>query len=60
MIDLICYRHYDGRQAGAVSAVLEANRDIGLAEMPPVLPPGLKIVLPVLETPASSGRIVLW
>lgn len=60
MIDLICFRHYARRQAGAVEAVLEANRHIGLAEYGPRLPRGLVLVLP--ELPAAPARKLqnLW
>lgn len=56
MLDLICYRHYDGKQAGAVEAVLEANRVLGLSERGPVLPMNVKIVLPDLPDTSSLSQ----
>jgi phage tail protein X len=59
MLDLICYRHYDGRQSGAVEAVLEANRHLRLAELGPILPPGLTLMLPELTEPIAQTQ-KLW
>jgi phage tail protein X len=58
MLDLICWRHYKGIQSGAVEAVLAANR--GLADQPPVLPPGLSIALPDLPTMKTTATVSLW
>jgi len=61
MLDLICYRHYDGKQAGAVEAVLEANQPINLSQYGPVLPRGLTIVLPELASSVTEVPLVkLW
>jgi phage tail protein X len=64
MLDLICYRLYDGRQAGAVEAVLEANQPINLSQYPERLPRGLKITLPDLPNSATAlpllQRTRLW
>jgi phage tail protein X len=61
MLDLVCYRHYRGRQAGAVEAVIEANRHIRLSEMPPRLPRGLTIILPDLPAETTRAALVkLW
>ena len=61
MLDLICFRYYGGRQAGAVEAVLEANHLIRLSLQGPVLPPGLVITLPDLPTAAARPATVkLW
>jgi phage tail protein X len=61
MLDLICFRHYERRQAGAVEVVLEANRHIGLADYGPVLPRGLVITLPDLPAPRQARRLQnLW
>ena len=61
MIDLVCYRHYRGRQSGAVEAVLEANRHIRLSEQPPRLPAGLTLVLPDLPAETLKPPLVkLW
>lgn len=61
MLDLICYRHYRGRQSGAVEAVLAVNGHQRLSERPPHLPRGLRIVLP--DLPANVARtplVKLW
>lgn len=61
MLDLICYRAYGGRQAGAVEAVLEANQPINLSDQPPVLPRGITLVLPDLPSSVAEVRLVkLW
>ena len=61
MLDLICFRHYAGRQSGAVEKVLDVNCPIGLADYPPILPRGLKIVLPDLPSTLSERPLVkLW
>ncbi|OYW56768.1 MAG: hypothetical protein B7Y80_01415 [Hyphomicrobium sp. 32-62-53] len=61
MLDLICFRHYDRRQAGAVEAVLEANRHIALASYGPHLPRGLVITLPDLPAPRQARKLQnLW
>lgn len=51
MVDAVCHRHY-GRRRGAVEAVLAANP--GLAAMGPVLPAGVRIVLPDLPPPGPA------
>jgi phage tail protein X len=62
MIDRICWRAYDGRQAGAVEAVLEANRvPLELSGYPAVLPRGLKLILPDLPRETREVAIQpLW
>lgn len=61
MLDLICFRHYGGRQAGAVEAVLEANQTIGLSDYPERLPFGLTITLPDLPSGTPQLKLVrLW
>ncbi|MCO7538214.1 tail protein X [Pseudomonas asiatica] len=57
-VDALCWRHY-GRTAGVVEAVLDANP--GLASQGPVLPGGLLITLPELQTAAPERQTVsLW
>lgn len=57
-VDALCWRHY-GRTAGVVEAVLQANPR--LADHWPVLPSGLLITLPDLQTPAPTRAMVnLW
>lgn len=56
MIDAIARRHY-GPRSGLVEAVLEANP--GLTDHGPLLPAGLTINLPVIqsEKPAALVRL---
>ena len=56
MVDAVCHAHY-GRRPGAVEAVLAANP--GLAAMGPILPAGVRIVLPDLPAPGPS-TVRLW
>lgn len=57
-VDALCWRHY-GRTAGVVEAVLDANP--GLADHGVVLPPGLLVTLPELQTAAPERPMVnLW
>lgn len=58
MLDWIVWRHYDGRQAGVIERVLEANR--GVADHGPVLPEGLLIALPDIPPPEPQTRINIW
>lgn len=54
MLDLICYRHYAGKQSGALEAVLEANQPIGLSDLPAILPAGITMTLPDLPSEQSA------
>lgn len=57
-VDALCWRHY-GRTAGVVEAVLDANP--GLADHGAVLPTGLLVILPELQTAAPERPMVnLW
>ena len=56
MIDDICHRHYGDE--GMVEQVYEANPR--LAALGPVLPKGITIVLPEIETAAPRSTIRLW
>ncbi len=56
VLDWICWRHY-GQRPRAVELVLEANP--GLAEVGPLLPRGIKILLPSLPYEAK-GEVSLW
>ena len=58
MLDRIAWRHY-GFQAGTVEAVLEANPR--LSAWPPVLPEGVRIILPEIARPRGTPpKIRLW
>lgn len=56
VLDHVCWRHY--QRDDLVVTVLEANR--GLADIGPVLPSGLTIVLPDPPAPAPRPVIRLW
>lgn len=57
MLDAICFHHY-GHLNGTVERVLDANP--GLCEQLAVLPAGLVIELPVLDSAAVTTRIDLF
>ena len=57
-VDALCWRHY-GRTAGVTEAVLEANP--GLADHGPILPQGLVVNMPKVQTSAPQRQMVnLW
>ncbi len=56
VVDLICHRHYQGT-SGQVEAVYTANP--GLADLGPVLPAGIVILLPD-PPPVAATIIRLW
>lgn len=56
VLDWVCWRHY-GREDAVVS-VLEANR--GLAALGPVLPAGIDVLLPDIDTQVESETVRLW
>ena len=56
-VDHICWRYY-GRTQQTVEAVLRANPN--LADLMPILPEGLQILLPDLPTPSTSETIRIW
>ena len=56
-LDYICWRYY-GRTQQTVEAVLRANPN--LADLMPILPEGLQILLPDLPTPSTSETIRIW
>jgi len=56
-VDAICHRYY-GRTQGTVEAVLAANQN--LAELMPILPEGLTIVLPDLQQPETTTTLRIW
>lgn len=61
MLDLICFKHYAGRQSGVVEAVIAANYGTPLLSAGAVLPRGLAIKLPDLPTALSQQPTVkLW
>ena len=56
-LDAICYRYY-GRTQGTVEAVLVANPN--LAELMPILPEGVTIMLPDLQQPEATTTLRIW
>lgn len=54
-VDALCWRYYD-RTDGTVEAVLEANP--GLADLGVVLPMGIVVDLPELETVESTAPLM--
>lgn len=56
-LDYICWRYY-GRTRQTVEAVLRANPN--LADLMPILPEGLQILLPDLPTPSTSETVRIW
>ncbi len=56
-LDAICWRYY-GRTQQTVEAVMLANPN--LADMLPVLPQGVTILLPDLPQPETTETLRLW
>lgn len=56
-LDDICWRYY-GRTQQTVEAVMVANPN--LAELMPILPEGLQILLPDLPEPSTSETLRIW
>ncbi len=57
-VDALCWRHY-GRTAGVTEAVLDANP--GLADRGPVLPQGLTVHMPTVQTTVAQRQTInLW
>jgi phage tail protein X len=54
-IDAICHRWYGGT-AGTVEAVIRMNP--GLADMMPILPPGVSIFMPDLPKPTETVSLI--
>ena len=58
MVDYIVWKHYGRLDGLVVERVLEANP--GLADLGPVLGPGVKIVLPEIDSPGKTDGVRLW
>lgn len=59
MVDAICWKHYDEAQLPfAIERVYAANP--GLADVGPILPAGLTVVLPDLARPDAPPIIRIW
>lgn len=58
-IDYICWKHYGTPRNGMVETVMEANP--GLANLGPVLGPGIRVTLPDISAPARTQLLIqLW
>ena len=58
VLDALCHEWYGGTQ-GTVEAVMEANPD--LAELLPILPPGVMIFMPTLPKPHETTTLArIW
>jgi phage tail protein X len=56
-VDAICHRFY-GRTQQTVESVLLANPN--LADLMPILPPGVTILLPDLPQPETTETLRIW
>jgi phage tail protein X len=56
-LDAICWRYY-GRTQGTVEAVMEVNQN--LAELLPIMPEGVTILLPDLPQPETTTTLRIW
>lgn len=57
MLDDICWRYY-GRTQQTVEAVMLVNPN--LADLMPILPEGMTILLPDLPAPSTSETVRIW
>lgn len=57
VVDMIALEAY-GRTAGATEAILDAN--VGLAELGPILPAGVVIILPDVAERSLIETVQLW
>ncbi len=58
MTDEIAFKHYGSTAARVVEQVLAANT--GLSDLGPVLPSGIVISLPDIDTAAKVKGVRLW
>lgn len=57
-VDYVAWKHYGTLDGQVVEAVLQANH--GLADLGPVLGPGVLINLPEIEAVGVSAGVRLW
>ncbi len=57
-LDLIVWRYYGRQSDWVVETVLDANP--GLADRGPLLPPGLRVFLPDIESEPIQPMVRLW
>jgi phage tail protein X len=58
MADLIAWNYYGTRDGLVVEKLLDANP--GLADLGPLLPAGVTVVLPDFALPATQQGVRLW
>jgi len=56
--DFIAWKHYGTTDGLVVEQLLDANK--GLSDMGPVLPAGVLVYLPVIDTTQKAQGIKLW
>ena len=57
ILDDICYIYY-GHLTGTVEKVMQAN--YRLSQYEPILPAGIKIILPEIKTKSSIDIVRMW
>lgn len=58
VLDWVANKHYGALDNRQFELVLAANP--GLADLGPILPSGIKVILPDLTPPATSQGVRLW
>lgn len=58
MVDQIAWNYYGTRDGLVTEQLLDANK--GLADLGPLLPAGITVVLPDLTLPATQQEVRLW
>lgn len=56
--DFIAWKHYGTTERKVVEKLLDANK--GLSDMGPVLPAGVIVLLPAMDTTVKAKGIKLW
>ncbi|AWM87381.1 tail protein X [Microvirga sp. 17 mud 1-3] len=57
-VDFIAWKHYGTTDGLVVEQLLDANK--GLADMGPVMPAGVLVLLPEIDTTQKAQGIKLW
>ena len=58
VVDYVVWKHYGTTDRQVVEQVLDAN--LGLSDLGPVLPAGVIIILPDIDTTQKARGIKLW
>ena len=58
MVDYIAWKHYGTTDRGVVEKLLEANK--GLSDYGPLLPAGVLVNLPEINTTQAVRGVKLW